>query len=297
MKIMKKKILGPVALMLIVLLVISGFLFAQYRTHFNKSEMIYESQKETSRMNEVSGEEISGTDVVLSDTLSEETTDTDEILSEGISDTTDIKEETSAAVNIKEQAEESSKDKVSLAVNVIYQYPDMPSGCEVTALTMVLNYMGINVTNKYLADNYLDSSTYDMFESFVGSVYDDSSFGCFAPVIVRTANDFFADNNYEYRAVNVSESTKEQLIGYLHDNKPVIIWNTENMSPTYTKKYNLDGYEFTWHANEHCVVLCGYNEEDNTFEIADSIAGKVRRDADTFYRRYEDMLSQAVIIN
>lgn len=88
----------------------------------------------------------------------------------------------------KEENRENTN--VSLDVNVIYQYPDMPSGCEVTSLTMVLNYMGIDVTNKYLADNYLDSSTYDMFESFVGSVYNDNSFGCFAPVIVRTANDF-----------------------------------------------------------------------------------------------------------
>ena len=151
---------------------------------------------------------------------------------------------------------------VSLDVNVIYQFPDMPSGCEVTSLTMVLNYMGINVTNKYLADNYLDSSTYGMSESFV-----------------------------------ISESSKEQLIGYLCDNKPVIIWNTQDMQPTYIEEYKLNGYKFTWRGNEHCVVLCGYNEEDNTFEIADSIAGKVRRDADTFFKRYEDMLSQAVIIN
>lgn len=195
----------------------------------------------------------------------------------------------------KEENRENTN--VSLDVNVIYQYPDMPSGCEVTSLTMVLNYMGIDVTNKYLADNYLDSSTYDMFESFVGSVYNDNSFGCFAPVIVRTANDFFEDNNYQYEAVNASESTKEQLIGYLCDNKPVIIWNTEDMHSTHIEEYNFNGYKFIWRGYEHCVVLCGYNEEDNTFEIADSIAGKVRRDADTFFERYEDMLSQAVIIN
>lgn len=209
----------------------------------------------------------------------------------------------SGKVNQEYSQEELSTEEnreninVSLDVNIIYQFPDMPSGCEVTSLAMVLNYIGIDVTNKYLADNYLDSSTYDMSESFVGNVYDDNSFGCFAPVIVRTANDFFEDNNYQYEAVNVSESTKQQLIGYLCDNKPVIIWNTQDMQPTYIEEYNLNGYKFTWWGNEHCVVLCGYNEEDNTFEIADSIAGKVRRDADTFFKRYEDMLSQAVIIN
>jgi hypothetical protein len=42
----------------------------------------------------------------------------------------------------KEENRENTN--VSLDVNVIYQYPDMPSGCEVTSLTMVLNYMGID---------------------------------------------------------------------------------------------------------------------------------------------------------
>lgn len=249
------------------------------------------NQNETLEPEKVTPEET----LAITEALQEYTSITESTQEETIQEET-----TQEAVSQNEEVttkESGSNNSVSLAVNVIYQYPDMPSGCEVTALTMVLNYMGINVTNKYLADNYLDASTYDMFESFVGSVYDDSSFGCFAPVIVKTADAFFDDNNYEYKAVNISGSTKEQLIDYLHDNKPVIIWNTEDMRPTYLKEYNLDGYQFTWHGNEHCVVLCGYNEKNNTFEIADSIAGKVIRDADIFFQRYEEMLSQAVIIN
>ncbi|MDD6333753.1 MAG: C39 family peptidase [Clostridia bacterium] len=190
----------------------------------------------------------------------------------------------------------SSKTKVSLPVNIIYQYPDMPSGCEITSLTMILNYMGINVSNKYLADNYLDTNEYDMFKSFVGSVYDDHSFGCFAPVIVKAANNFFADNNINAEAVDISGSTRDEIYDYIEDGDPVIIWNTQEMKTTYIKEYNIDGNIFTWYANEHCVVICGYDKDNNTVEIADSIAGKVTRDADTFFQRYEDMLSQAVYI-
>lgn len=190
----------------------------------------------------------------------------------------------------------SSKTKVSLPVNIIYQYPDMPSGCEITSLTMILNYMGINVSNKYLADNYLDTNEYDMFKSFVGSVYDDHSFGCFAPVIVKAANSFFTDNNINAEAVDISGSTRDEIYDYIEDGDPVIIWNTQEMKTTYIKEYNIDGNIFTWYANEHCVVICGYDKDNNTVEIADSIAGKVTRDADTFFQRYEDMLSQAVYI-
>ena len=190
----------------------------------------------------------------------------------------------------------SSKTEVSLPVNIIYQYPDMPSGCEITSLTMTLNYIGINVSNKYLADNYLDTTEYDMFKSFVGSVYDDHSFGCFAPVIVKAANSFFMDNNINAEAVDISGSTREEIYDYIEDGDPVIIWNTEDMLPTKNEVYYIDGNEFIWYDNEHCVVICGYDKNNNTVEIADSIAGKVTRDADIFFQRYEDMLSQAVYI-
>lgn len=190
----------------------------------------------------------------------------------------------------------SSKTEVSLPVNIIYQYPDMPSGCEITSLTMTLNYIGINVSNKYLADNYLDTTEYNMFKSFVGSVYDDHSFGCFAPVIVKAANSFFMDNNINAEAVDISGSTREEIYDYIEDGDPVIIWNTEDMLPTKNEVYYIDGNEFIWYDNEHCVVICGYDKNNNTVEIADSIAGKVTRDADTFFQRYEDMLSQAVYI-
>lgn len=247
---------------------------------------------------EISGKEISEKETTEEDIEKEE--------KEEETEKEETEEETTEEVTAgdyvaqgKNQAveENSGNRNVSLAVNVIYQYPDMPSGCEVTSLTMVLNYMGMNVTNTYLADNYLDSSTYDMFQSFVGNVYTNNSFGCFAPVIVNTANKYFEAEGHAYEAVDVSGSTKDELIDYLLMNKPVIIWNTEGMAASYIEYYNFDGYDFVWHGNEHCVVLSGYNEDNNTFEITDSIAGHVTRDADTFFLRYEEMLSQAVVIN
>ena len=104
------------------------------------------------------------------------------------------------------------------------------------------------------------------------------------------------DNNINAEAVDISGSTREEIYDYIEDGDPVIIWNTEDMLPTKTEVYYIDGNEFIWYDNEHCVVICGYDKNNNTVEIADSIAGKVTRDADTFFQRYEDMLSQAVYI-
>lgn len=40
----------------------------------------------------------------------------------------------------------------------IIQYPDLPTGCETTSLTMVLNYLGYPVDKLDLADHYLDKN-------------------------------------------------------------------------------------------------------------------------------------------
>lgn len=195
-----------------------------------------------------------------------------------------------------ENATTKENESYSLPVKVILQYPDMPSGCEITSLTMVLNYMGLDVTNSYLADNYLPCDTHDMNRSFVGSVYDDYAFGCFAPVIVQAANNYLNSINSKLRAVEISGSTREQLLSYVKAGNPVIIWNTENMEESHLEHLNLDGDDFVWYYNEHCVVLCGYNEADNTVAVADSISGYVYRNADIFFERYNFMKKQAIYI-
>ena len=36
------------------------------------------------------------------------------------------------------------------------QYPELPTGCEITSLTEVLNYLGYGIDKETLARNYLD---------------------------------------------------------------------------------------------------------------------------------------------
>lgn len=44
----------------------------------------------------------------------------------------------------------------SLDIPFVSQYPELPTGCEITALTTVLNYLGYNVDKLTMADYYLD---------------------------------------------------------------------------------------------------------------------------------------------
>lgn len=269
-------------------LIVCLFFYADYKGIIDISNIL-----KSSKVNNVAESEVTS----VSDDMQPENEAAQDELETG-NETDNAAENVSEDISIADEQQESTQEyiNVSLDVKVIYQYPEMPSGCEITSLTMVLNYMGINVTNDYMADNYLDSSTYNMFTSFVGSVYNDNSFGCYAPVIVNAANKFFSDRALDYEAVNISNSTREQIVDILSEGRPVIIWNTEDMKTTYAKTYTIDGNSFEWMTNEHCVVLSGYNEQENTVEVADSIAGKVVRDADTFFQRYNDVLSQAVYI-
>ena len=84
--------------------------------------------------------------------------------------------------------------------SVINQNPELPTGCEVTSLTMVLNYYGYEVTNTELASNYLNTGSLrsNPYVNFVGSPFSSSSYGCYSPVIVDCATSFGAN------AINIS---------------------------------------------------------------------------------------------
>ena len=45
----------------------------------------------------------------------------------------------------EEEQEETIPPKVSLEVELVYQYPELPTGCESVALTMLLKYYGFDL--------------------------------------------------------------------------------------------------------------------------------------------------------
>ena len=51
----------------------------------------------------------------------------------------------------------------------VNQYPELPTGCEITALTSVLNYYGYNVKKETMADDYLKKGSGSFYEMFLGN--------------------------------------------------------------------------------------------------------------------------------
>ena len=78
----------------------------------------------------------------------------------------------SKSLESKPQAttEASKNDKNSIPVaytiknfEIIGQLPELPTGCEITALTMVLNYYGLNPNKLELATEYLPKTEYSTY--------------------------------------------------------------------------------------------------------------------------------------
>ena len=68
----------------------------------------------------------------------------------------------------------------------IQQNPELPTGCEVTSLAMVLNHLGYKIDKCILADDFLNKGeigSTDFSEAFVGNPRDDEGYGCYANVI------------------------------------------------------------------------------------------------------------------
>lgn len=193
----------------------------------------------------------------------------------------------------------SHSNIVNIDVQYISQYPELPTGCEITSLTMVMNYYGFKVSKTQMASNYLEKENNgDFREVFVGDPFSVHGYGCYAKPIVNAANKYFTGNHLNAKAIDISGSDFDVLLAHIRAGVPVLVWNTMEMKPAYVSAHWMtDTGMVEWIAPEHCVVLIGYNEEEGTVRIADPMAGIVDRNMQTFRQRYYDMSAQAVYIS
>jgi len=184
----------------------------------------------------------------------------------------------------------------------ILQNPELPTGCEVTSLTMAMNHAGIAAEKTDLADNWLDKGEYrasDYKKVFVGDPRSTFAYGCFSDVIVNCAEKYFTAKNISMHAENLTGTSPEQLYRYVSKGKPVIVWATGNMEECYYNKQWTDaetGNLITWILNEHCLLLTGYDKQQNLVYVNDPMKGKTAYPMDVFEYRYKQLGKQAVIL-
>lgn len=182
----------------------------------------------------------------------------------------------------------------------ICQYPELPTGCEVTALAMVLNYYGLDADKCELADRFLDKGEIeetDFRYAFPGDPHSVNGYGCYAPAIVNCANRFLREKQSSLRAIEIKGEKLGSLMEYCDKGIPVLIWCTIDFRPGYyTKEWLINGQRLRWYAPEHCVVLLG--ENDGKAFIADPRIGKtVSCDSTLLEKRFDELHRQAVLFS
>lgn len=199
-----------------------------------------------------------------------------------------------------EEHVDTSLEQKYILVKELLQMPALPTGCEITSLTAVLNYWGYDVSKETMSHVYLEKGELGQvtaYEAFIGEPSTSEGYGCFAPVIVRAANKYLSEQNSFYRAYNLTGAAFEDLYNEINQNHPVIVWTTINMGePRYYPKCKLSDGTYSWIGGEHCLVITGYNKNTNSIYVMDPLKGNVVYDAALFKTRYEQMFLQAVVI-
>lgn len=197
-----------------------------------------------------------------------------------------------------------------IQVKNIMQKPELPFGCEIVSLTIVLNHYGFNVDKMYMSDNYLEKVPFwekngerygaDPYKAFPGDPADNVSSGCFASVITDSAKRFLSDNKSDYVAVNTSGMSLNELFhNYIDNDIPVIIWITScdlhEIVYRHTWKTK-DGQTIRFPSYQHCVVMTGYDTKKKIVYIADPLVGNTTYDMKLLKKRFKELGSESVAI-
>ncbi len=153
----------------------------------------------------------------------------------------------------------------------------LPTGCELISAKMVLEYYTEEeVPIEDIIDNMVfaypetvdgKSTGPHPEDAFIGSPYDPTSFGCFAPVVVDMMNELLPDG---YTAEETTGTPLDKLAeAYLPKGQPVLVWATISMLDSFPHLgwyiADEDGEPtdewYDWLANEHCLVMVGYDSE------------------------------------
>ena len=187
----------------------------------------------------------------------------------------------------------------------ILQNPELPTGCEITSLTMLLNHIGFDADKLDLADNYLPKGEYrkaDYNKVFVGDPRTGKGYGCMAGVIAAAAESYLdgQEDASGWRVKDLTGSEPEELYEYVCKGDPVVVWASINMGeiiPDYVSWTDAEtGRTISWYGGEHCLLLTGYDLDERLVYVNDPLKGKVTYDMDIFEQRYEEMQKNAVVI-
>lgn len=197
------------------------------------------------------------------------------------------------------------KDKVVLNVPIINQLPELPRGCEVTSLAMLLQYKGIAVDKMELANKILKDQTPLQKEGshtywghpndgFIGDMfsYNNPGYGVYHLPIKELAEEYIPG-----QVVDLTGRDFKELKTFLSLGSPVwVITNvTNNRLPDNSfETWQTPRGEVNITYRLHSILLTGYDEKYVYFN--DPLKGEKNMKvlAENFIAAWEQLGSQAI---
>ncbi|WP_243356354.1 C39 family peptidase [Bacillus litorisediminis] len=197
------------------------------------------------------------------------------------------------------------KDKVLLDVPILRQYPELPRGCEVTSLAMLLQDANVNVGKMQLAEEVKKHPTPyekkngevywgDPNNGFLGDMYsfDSPGYGVYYKPIQILANEYSPD-----RIIDLTGKNFTDLQVYLSKGVPIwVITNTtyKKLPESSFQTIHTESGEIKITYKEHSVLVTGYDQ--NHVYINDPITGEKNKkvEMEDFIEAWKQMGSQAI---
>lgn len=209
---------------------------------------------------------------------------------------------------VKDNLEEKLMASCRLDVSLILQNPELYNGCEITSLTMLLNYKGISVDKLTLANEMPKDNTElergsngeiyrwgNPNNGFVGDVYGDEIGISIAPTPLMP----LVEKYYNEGALNLTGCKIEDLKKAISNNNPVLVWVTADFTRPneFFTWIDSSGNEVQGTFETHTVLLTGYDED--SFYYNDPLSGykDMKISSDQFEAVWTDMGKKALTIN
>ena len=280
------------AIILAVVVFIGGFGAGNIYRSICKAEAVSQKETETEDSEEASAQDGAETE--------------SEAQSETQSETVAVGLE---STQISAEVKKSNSGTQLTDFDIIEQYPELPTGCEITAMTMVLNYYGYNVDKVTMAMDYMPKVQAEFYRSedgrligpdlenfFVGDPTQETGYICGTGAIVTAANAYLMDVGSDLTAVAMKHAQPEELYDLIDEGTPVVIWCTINMEDRAETDgwYREDGTYMEWSTNDHGAVLIRYDED--TVTVADPIYSRITVSRAQFEKIFAERGGQCVIL-
>lgn len=204
-------------------------------------------------------------------------------------------------INIYERDYELPSKAVIDGFETVIQNPELPTGCEITALTQTLNFLGFDIDKVTMCDKYMLTDykgEYTMNQCYIGDPKSHTGFGCSSPVICKAARRYFRVEKSDCYPVDLTGTDFQELFYQIDQGRPVIVWATMYLLDTkpeyvYTAK---NGEEMWFCTYQHCLTMYGYDLDAGVVYMADPLVGNTTYPLEKFENIYNILGKQAVII-